>query len=145
MYESALHWTAGQVPILITSWVNLHSYNVLIIAITLYYVDEQFRLHEDLLDFQAVSVSHTGLNLTEHVLSILFTYGIQAKLYCITTDNASNNGTMMKALARLLEAHGIIWDPVHNHIACLAHVLNLARPANEPSTLGARLGSLSVN
>ena len=33
---------------------------------------------------------------------------------------------MVKALARLLEAHGITWDPIHNHIACLAHVFNLA-------------------
>jgi hypothetical protein len=78
------------------------------------------------LDFQEVSVSHTGVNLAEHVFSILLTYDIQTKLYCITTDNASNNGTMVRALARLLEAHGITWDPVRNHIACLAHVLNLA-------------------
>ena len=33
---------------------------------------------------------------------------------------------MVRALARLLEAHGITWDPVRNHIAYLAHVLNLA-------------------
>jgi hypothetical protein len=71
-------------------------------------------------------VSHTGVNLAEHVFSILLAYDIQTKLYCITTDNASNNGTMVKALARLLEAHGITWDPIRNHIACLAHVLNLA-------------------
>ena len=95
------------------------------IAITSHYVDEQLRLHEDLLDFQEVLVSHTGVNLAEHVFSILLAYSIQAKLYCITTDNALNNGTMVTALAQLLGTYGITWDSIHNHIACLAYVLNL--------------------
>jgi hypothetical protein len=60
------------------------------------------------------------------VFTILLAFNIEAKLYCIMTDNASNNGTMVKALARLLEALRITWDPIHNHISCLAHVLNLA-------------------
>jgi hypothetical protein len=54
-------------------------------------------------------------------------YGITEKLFCITTDNASNNGKMMRRLSVILkEEKGIIWDPKAHHIACLNYVINLA-------------------
>jgi len=54
-------------------------------------------------------------------------YGITEKLFCITTDNASNNGKMMTHLSDILrEKKQIIWDPKAHHIACLNHVINLA-------------------
>jgi len=48
-------------------------------------------------------------------------------LFCITTDNASNNDTTCTELSdRLYESHSINWNWQENHIACLAHVLNLS-------------------
>lgn len=46
----------------------------------------------------------------------------------ITADNASNNATMTRALARKLESTGIITDidPEKATIRCLAHVIHLA-------------------
>jgi hypothetical protein len=99
----------------------------LILAITSHYIDENFILHEDLLDFQQVSGSHTGWNLAQHVFSVIHNFRFQTKLFCITTDNASNNYKMMKELSRLLLINdAIVWDGSRNHIPCLAHVLNLA-------------------
>jgi hypothetical protein len=99
---------------------------VLIVAITSHYVDDDFELHEDLLDFQEVNVSHSRVNLAGHVFDVLVKYNIHTRLYCITTDNASNNGTMATALSQLLHEQGITWNAERNHIACLTHVINLA-------------------
>lgn len=97
------------------------------IAITSHYVDAKFIPHEDLLDFQQVSGSHTGHRLATHLLTVIHKYQIQSKLFCITTDNASNNYKMMKELSKLLLHHdGIVWNGTRNHVPCLAHVLNLA-------------------
>ncbi|KIJ41258.1 hypothetical protein M422DRAFT_108576, partial [Sphaerobolus stellatus SS14] len=48
----------------------------------------------------------------------------------VTSDNASNNTTMMKELARLIEKHtGKEFEWQDRWIRCLAHVINLATQA----------------
>ncbi len=45
----------------------------------------------------------------------------------MTMDNTTNNDTTCEELSELLyESHSIDWNWEENHIACLAHVLNLA-------------------
>ena len=45
----------------------------------------------------------------------------------MTTDNATNNDTTCEEPSELLyESHSIDWNWEENHIARLAHVLNLA-------------------
>ena len=101
---------------------------MLIVAITSHYIDENFfLLQEDLLDFGEVDWSHSGVNLAEHLHKVLTMYDICEKLFCITTDNATNNDTMCEELSDLLyESHEMDWDGDEYHIACLAHVINLA-------------------
>ena len=54
-------------------------------------------------------------------------YEITKKLFCVTSDNARNNYTATRNLSKfLLERDGVKWDAQQRHIACLAHVLNLA-------------------
>jgi hypothetical protein len=54
----------------------------------------------------------------------------------ITTDSASSNYLMTRELQSTLEATGIEWPALRNHIPCMAHVIQLA--------LGAFVSSLSV-
>jgi hypothetical protein len=54
----------------------------------------------------------------------------------ITTDNTSSNYSMTRELQSTLEASGIEWPALRNHIPCMAHVIQLA--------LGAFMSSLSV-
>ena len=69
---------------------------------------------------------HDGSHLAKEVFVAIEKFGIVEKLFCITTDNASNNGKMMKHLSKMLEEEkGIIWDPAEHHITCLSHVINL--------------------
>jgi len=44
----------------------------------------------------------------------------------ITTDNASSNYSMTRELQSTLEASGIEWPALRNHIPCMAHVIQLA-------------------
>jgi hypothetical protein len=54
----------------------------------------------------------------------------------ITTDNASSNYSMTRELQSTLEATGVEWPALRNHIPCMAHVIQLA--------LGAYMSSLGV-
>jgi len=59
-----------------------------------------------------------------------------AHLLGITTDNASPNYPMTRELQSTLEASGIEWPALRNHIPCMAHIIQLA--------LGAFISSLGV-
>jgi hypothetical protein len=54
----------------------------------------------------------------------------------ISTDNAFSNYSMTGELQTTLEASGIEWPTLRNHIPCMAHIIQLA--------LGAFLSSLGV-
>jgi hypothetical protein len=113
-----------------------HGYFVIIsinltyfLAVTAHWVDKQFRLREALLAFKQVHGRHDGVNLGTILYSIVEEYGIQEKLFCCTTDSASNNGTTLARLSILLHQRSdgkIQWEHTTHHIKCLAHVLNLS-------------------
>jgi hypothetical protein len=58
------------------------------------------------------------------------------RLLGITTDNASSNDLMTCELQSTLEASGIEWPALRNHIPCMARVIQLA--------VGAFMSSLGV-
>ena len=57
---------------------------------------------------------------------MLIKFDLCEKLFCITTDHASNMLKLMKYLSQRLCARGVEWDPDVNFINCMNHVLNLA-------------------
>ena len=95
------------------------------ISITGHYIDSAFQLHSDLLAFENLEANHTGPYLASIVFDVLDQYNLAEKLFCITTDNASNNFTMSKELENLLHNIDVDWDSSINHIPCLAHIINL--------------------
>jgi hypothetical protein len=58
-------------------------------------------------------------------LQILQNYGVQSKIFCRTTDNSSNNGTLSRALQNMSEEY----SAAQNLLGCVGHVGNLARKA----------------
>jgi len=54
----------------------------------------------------------------------------------IATDNTSSNYSMTRELQSTLQAPGIEWPALRNHVPCMAHVIQLA--------IGAFMSSLSV-
>ena len=86
-----------------------------------------FILHEALLSFQELKGSHDGLNMGNAIYEVLDAYNIVEKLFCITTDNATNNKSALENLQKLmLDRKGIHWDFLSHHIRCMNHIINLA-------------------
>ena len=67
-----------------------------------HWVDKHWNLHETLLDFKRLHGSYTGKNLATAIFDTLDAFNLTEKLFCITTDNASNNKKAMKFLSKLL-------------------------------------------
>ena len=59
------------------------------------------------------------------------------RLLGITTDNTSSSYSITRELKSTLEASGIEWPALRNHIPCMAPVIQL--------TLGAFMSTLGVN
>ncbi|KIJ50110.1 hypothetical protein M422DRAFT_44546 [Sphaerobolus stellatus SS14] len=60
--------------------------------------------------------SHSGSNLAQYVIDCLIELGIEKKLGWITTDNATNNDTMVLNIELKLREKGIRWDSDTRHI-----------------------------
>ena len=53
-------------------------------------------------------------------------YGIKDKLFCITADNASNNGSMGEYIEKVAEDdESFNFKKKENMISCFAHVINI--------------------
>ena len=118
-------WTGGSnyafMGIVLSHFSNDH------IAVTCHWVDKDFQLREALLGFQQVLGSHEGSNLGQILYDIINEYGIAEKIFCATTDNASNNGTTLETFSVLLHRNnGVEWEYETHHIGCISHVLNLS-------------------
>jgi len=57
---------------------------------------------EALLGFEQLTGSHIGEYLARILFDKLVDYELEHKLFCMTCDNAGNNGTMLKSLSSLL-------------------------------------------
>jgi len=80
---------------------------------------------------------HTGARLAVHFKDVLDRFELtDGRLLSITTDNASSNYSMTCELHSTLEASGIEWPALRNHIPCMVHIIQLA--------LGAFMSSLGV-
>ncbi|KIJ35444.1 hypothetical protein M422DRAFT_262406 [Sphaerobolus stellatus SS14] len=95
------------------------------LGITGHYVNKAWELEDDIIGFKELSGSHSGNNLAEYVVECLIELGIEKKLGWITTDNATNNDTMVKHIEELLFKKGIEWDSSTRHIQCMPHIYNL--------------------
>lgn len=67
-----------------------------------------------------------GKYLADVFSRVLKDYRIEEKLFCITTDNASNMGKMMEYLEVTYAGVSAGFKKDHHWIACLSHVLNLS-------------------
>jgi hypothetical protein len=75
--------------------------------------------------------------LAVHLNNVLYHFELtDGQLLAITTDNASSNYSLTYELQSTLEASGIEWPALRNHIPCMVHVIQLA--------LGALMSSLSI-
>lgn len=91
------------------------------LAVTGYFIDQDWRYREVLLGFEPIHGTHSGANLSTILLDMLQKHEIQDRVYAITTDNASNNKTLVNTLQQLMPD-----DVTLIRVPCLAHVIQLS-------------------
>jgi hypothetical protein len=94
-------------------------------AITAYFIDENWTYREALIGFEHLETVHTGVELAAVLKKVINSFGLGGRILNITTDNASNNNTMI---------HDMIVDKSFTdrqfaecgHLPCMAHIVQLA-------------------
>jgi hypothetical protein len=95
-------------------------------AITGYFIDKDWNYREILLGFEPLQGTHSGPNLSTVLLGILQKYNIVDRVLAVTTDNASNNNTLMESIQESIESFELPDRAVIVRIPCLAHVIQLS-------------------
>lgn len=94
-------------------------------AITGYFLDHEWNYREVLLGFEHLHGSHTGGNLSKTVIRILQQHSVANRVLSITTDNASNNNTMITGVQEIVQPLGLNSNSMFR-VPCIAHVIQLS-------------------
>lgn len=82
-------------------------------ALTVHFIDESWTLKSYLLDFIEQGEDLSAVAEKERIMESLQNFGIENKIFSVTTDNASVAVAATRDIGRY-------------HIRCMAHVLNIA-------------------
>lgn len=95
--------------------------NMGFVGITAHWTDVESKQYRHcLLDFVESNVDHSGAALADLYVNVLRIFGLAEKTRHITTDNASNNTTMVDRLSELL--------PTFNKSLVTRHTIYVASP-----------------
>ncbi|EED23220.1 conserved hypothetical protein [Talaromyces stipitatus ATCC 10500] len=95
-------------------------------AITGYFLDENWEYHKILLGFEHLHGSHSGANLSVVLLKLLQEHQITDRVLVVTTDNTSNNVSLMASVHEAIESLQSSNDVVIIWVPCIAHVIQLS-------------------
>lgn len=108
--------TKAKISVALDCWTS--PFGQAFMAITGYFIDIDWVYREVLLGFKPLHGAHTGVNMSSVLLETLIDHRIQDRIFGLTTDNASNNKTLIDSLQQALPSDvNIIRTP------CLAHVI----------------------
>ncbi|KAI3052386.1 hypothetical protein CBS147353_11550 [Aspergillus niger] len=93
-------------------------------AITVYFIDKEWKHRELLLGFEPLHGPHSRVNLSDVLLQLLRERHLLSRIFSVTTDNATNNETLVRALQETLLSTGAICsrDSIIR-APCMAHVI----------------------
>jgi hypothetical protein len=95
-------------------------------AITVYFIDKDWNYREMLLGFEPLHGPHTGINLSDVLHQLLKERKLLDRIFSVTTDNATNNETLIRALQEKLISTGAISSRESIvRVPCMAHVIQL--------------------
>lgn len=95
-------------------------------AITGYFIDKDWKYRETLLGFEPLHGAHSGVNLSTILMELLQKYDIVKRVLAITTDNASNNNTLIENIQEPIQSLRLPNQALIVRIPCLAHVIQLS-------------------
>lgn len=95
-------------------------------AVTCYFIEEDWNYREVLLGFEPLHGTHSGVNLSEVPIELFRKYEITDRALAVTTDNASNNTTMMASIQQSIDFLNLPNQPEIVRIPCIAHIIQLS-------------------
>lgn len=95
-------------------------------AVTGYFLDQHWEYREVLLGFEPLSGSHSRVNLSDVVLKLLQQHRIADRVLAVTTDNASNNNTMILSIQESLQSLELNNGSTIVRVPCIAHIIQLS-------------------
>lgn len=124
-------------------------------AVTGYFIDQDWNYREILLGFEPLHGTHSGVNLSAVLLDLLQQHSIADRVLAITSDNASNNSTLLSNIQDSIQSLDLHDDTPIIRVPCLAHVIQLslkqllgqmkANPKNEATEMWSEARSQSVS
>lgn len=102
LLKERLKSTSSKISVTGDCWTS--SNNLPFLGVTAHYIDSDWTLKNTLLAFEYVDGEHSGERLASSLISLLDQFNISSKFLMITTDNASNNKTMIEQLEKKLGA-----------------------------------------
>jgi hypothetical protein len=109
------------------SSTNKHSF----LGVIAHYITAEWELVEEMIGFESLTDCHSGATLAIIVNNLLEKYNLSDRVISITTDNAPNNGTLIKELNSYINEaidKGFLNGNI-TRIPCLAHIIQLALKA----------------
>lgn len=94
-------------------------------AVMGYFLNSDWNYCKVLFGFEHLHGSHTGAYLSETVIQIFQRHGIADRVLSITTDNASNNNTMIQGIQDMVQSQALC-DTFIFRVPCIVHVLQLS-------------------
>jgi hypothetical protein len=113
----------AKISIGLDCWTS--SFGQALMAITGYFIDADWVYREVLLVLKSLRGTHFGVNLSTTVIQTVTQHEIEDRISGLTTDNASNNNTLVDTLQQSLLQQSLSHarDINITRIPCLAHVI----------------------
>ena len=91
-------------------------------AVTGYFLDQDWNYCEVLLGFEPLDGSHSGTHLSKTVIKVLQQHNIMKRVLLVTTNNTSNNNTMVAGIQEVGQLLGLGKDQLFC-IPCIIHII----------------------
>jgi len=120
----------AKVAVSLDCWSNVQRASFLCILVT--YITTDWVLAQKMIGMVPLNGLHSGQALATIVNERLGKYGLEKRVLAITTDNASDNGTMVGYVNQYLELvaeafdSSMFLDGRVTQVPCIAHILQLA-------------------
>jgi hypothetical protein len=95
-------------------------------AITGYFIDDDWNYREILLGFEPLHGTHSSVNLSAVLFDLLQQHKVIDRVLAITTDNASNNITLIESIQDSIQSSQLGSSATIIRVPCIAHVIQLS-------------------
>ncbi|KAJ6126404.1 hypothetical protein N7523_002016 [Penicillium sp. IBT 18751x] len=95
-------------------------------AVPGYFIDQDWNYREILLGFEPLHGTPSGINLSAVLLDLLQQHQIVDRVLAITTDNASNNNTLMLSIQESVQSLELAENTTIIRVPRIAHVIQLS-------------------